>query len=117
MRAAAIGLLVGSGLLIASVGIWSEGNPVFAQRPVAHSDQRSVEAGQLIALLGSAGQGAQQVTIIDPELRVMGVYHIDPGSGEISLRSVRNFRWDLMMDEFNGLSPSPNEIRTLLEQR
>jgi hypothetical protein len=46
----------------------------------------------------------------------MSVYHID-GSGEISLRSVRAFHWDLMMDDFNGVSPSPREIRALVEPR
>jgi hypothetical protein len=47
----------------------------------------------------------------------MSVYHIDRQTGEIALRSVRNVAWDLQMEEFNGVSPSPREIRSLLEQR
>jgi hypothetical protein len=45
---------------------------------------------------------------------MMSVYGIDPATGEISLRSVRNVRWDLQMDEYNGTNPSPREIRSLL---
>jgi len=63
------------------------------------------------------GDTHQQITLIDPRQRVMCVYHIDRVSGEIALKSVRNIQWDLSMDEFNGQSPSPQEIRTLLQQR
>jgi hypothetical protein len=46
------------------------------------------------------------------------VYQVDPRSGAIALKSVRNIHWDLQMDEFNsGGNPSPKEIRSLLEQR
>jgi hypothetical protein len=55
--------------------------------------------------------------VIDAKLRVMGVYQIDGTSGEIALKSVRNFSWDLQMTEFNAASPLPREIRSLLEQR
>lgn len=53
--------------------------------------------------------------LVDPETRVMAVYHVD-ASGKVSLRSVRNLQWDLLIEEFNGGSPSPREIRTLLNQ-
>ncbi len=59
----------------------------------------------------------QQLTVIDPQTRVMSVYHIDVTSGAITLKSVRNIHWDLQMSEFNGVSPLPREIRALLEQR
>ena len=47
----------------------------------------------------------------------MAVYHIDTTTGEIVLKSVRNIHYDLKMIEFNGTSPLPREIRSLLEQR
>ncbi len=47
----------------------------------------------------------------------MSVYHVESATGEIALKSVRRFHWDLQMDEFNGDSPSPREIRALIEQR
>ena len=65
----------------------------------------------------SVGDHRQQLMVVDPELRVMSVYHVDGATGEIVLKSVRNIHWDLQMMEFNGTSPTPREIRTQLEQR
>ena len=59
----------------------------------------------------------EQLTLIDTNQRVVSVYHIDPSSGQITLKSVRDVNWDLRMTQFNGTSPLPNEIRTLLQQR
>jgi hypothetical protein len=67
------------------------------------------------AMVGDKGQ-VQQLTVIDPRMRVMSVYHLD-ASGGITLRSVRNITWDLQLREFNGVAPLPQEIRALLEQR
>ena len=56
--------------------------------------------------------------MIDVKNRTMSVYHIDRSSGsKIELKSVRNFHWDLLMEEFNGVSPLPREIRALIEQK
>jgi hypothetical protein len=73
----------------------------------------------LIALSfpGEEGNGAHMVAVVDPETRVMSVYHIDRASGGISLKSVRSVHWDLQMEEFNGARPTPNEIRSLIQRR
>jgi hypothetical protein len=47
----------------------------------------------------------------------MSVYHIEPKSGEIVLRAVRNVTWDMEMTVFNGTSPLPQEIRSQLQHR
>ena len=47
----------------------------------------------------------------------MSVYHIEQTTGTISLKSVRNIRADLQMDEFNTDSPLPREIRAILTKR
>jgi hypothetical protein len=85
----------------------------YAQRPAPASSGAS--AG-LIALTNACEHG-QQLTVVDPESRVLGVYHIDSTSGEIVLKSVRNIHWDLQMIEFNGTSPLPREIRSRLDNR
>ena len=46
----------------------------------------------------------------------MAVYHVDRATGKITLKSVRNVRWDLLLDEFNGTNPAPREIRALVGQ-
>jgi hypothetical protein len=61
--------------------------------------------------------GSEQLVVVDPNQRVMAVYQVDGARGELALTSVRNFRWDLQMDEFNGTSPSPREIRAMLDRR
>ena len=71
----------------------------------------------LITHYDSAGGGSPLLTVVDPTLHVVAVYSIAPGSGEITLRGVRNFHYDLQMDEFNGVSPTPGEIRSLLQRR
>jgi hypothetical protein len=113
MKAAVIGAIVGAGLLaVAWNGLLDDGR-AYAQRVP------SVESGagaELITLAAPLGENRQQLIIIDPRMRVVGVYHIDAATGEIALKSVRNFQWDLQLTEFNSVSPLPREIRPLLEQ-
>ncbi|MEX2186579.1 MAG: hypothetical protein WD875_07285 [Pirellulales bacterium] len=71
----------------------------------------------MLAFSATLAEDRQQITIIDPTTRVMSVYHIEPKSGEIVLRAVRNVTWDLEMTVFNGTSPLPQEIRSQLQQR
>jgi hypothetical protein len=56
----------------------------------------------------------QLLTVFDPETLTLCVYHVNSDSGEISLKSARNLTWDVQMVEFNGTSPLPQEIRSML---
>ena len=114
MRVAMLVVLVGAGLVMFGVGRTGD-RPVFAQRPGLEQVEIGAASQQLIALSSDAGP-SQQVTLIDPKTQVMGVYHIDRATGEIALKSVRKIRWDLLMEEFNATSPSPRDIRSLVEQ-
>jgi len=58
-----------------------------------------------------------RVIVIDPTLRVMGVYDINRDTGEIQPKSVRNFHADLQMLEFNSGAPSPADIQNSLERK
>ena len=113
MRIVVLGILLGSGLVIAAC---FQRDAAFAQRGPAEF-AKQLASDQIIALSMDLGEGTQQVTLVDPKSHVMAVYHIKRNSGEIALKSVRNFHWDLQMDEFNGESPFPREIRSLLQQR
>ena len=115
MRAMLWSLLVLVGFVAGGVVVGLSGALV-AQNPTGRQPLQSVPGDQLITLSLDLGQSGQQVTLIDTRQRVMGVYHIDRTSGEISLKCVRNTHWDLLMDEFNGASPSPREIRSLLQR-
>jgi hypothetical protein len=115
MRNAWLGLAAGV-LLTTLVGAgWVSSSTADAQRLT--SAPRSEMAAGLFALPSEVDDRHQQITLIDPVARTMVVYHIDKPSGEVTLRSVRNIHWDLQMDEFNGKTPLPREIRSLLERR
>jgi hypothetical protein len=117
MRAVAVGLVLGAIFALMAWGVSAWQSPALAQqRPVAapQMPERPAASGEIIALNFDAGGGRQHITLVDPRTHMMCVYAIDPASGEISLRSVRNVHWDMQMDEFNGTNPSPREIRSLL---
>lgn len=78
---------------------------------------QSVSGGELLAIASDASEGYQLLTLIDPKTRIISVYQIDRATGKIALRSVRNVHWDLQMEEYNSVNPSPREIRNLLQQR
>jgi hypothetical protein len=73
--------------------------------------------GPLIALTTLSPEGQQAVVLVDTQTRRLGSYHIDTKSGQVSLRCVRDIRWDLQMDEFNGTEPSPEQNKALLRSR
>ena len=112
MKNVVLGVLVGLGLVAAFVGSEVPAPEVFGQSAVGGVGT----AQNLIALVTNLDD-REQLTLIDPSTRVMGIYHIDRASGRVELKSVRDFGWDLQMLEFNGVSPLPGEIRALLEQR
>jgi hypothetical protein len=114
MRIAVVGASVVASLVLAMT--------VSALAPSVGLAQRAEPAGSkpdggLIALSVMVGEQRQQITVIDPQMHVMSVYHVDLTSGEVVLKSVRNIHWDLQMMEFNGTSPLPREIRALVEQK
>jgi hypothetical protein len=113
MRIAVLGASVLASLVSAALVAALAPNVGFAQRTASPP---MLGSGGLIALATAVGEQRQQVTIIDPATRVLGVYHIELSSGEVTLKSVRNLHWDLQMMEFNGTSPLPGEVRSILEQ-
>ena len=110
MKHAVVGVLLGLGTMLTLAGWLGPMERVYAQ-PSSHSTNQD-----LITLVSSDEDG-QQLMLIDPRMWVMAVYHIDRGSGGIVLKSVRNFRWDLQLLEFNGAQPLPKEIRSMVENR
>lgn len=113
MKAAVVGALLGTIITFVIVGVLPVGTPARAQtgagwQPGSTSD--------LITSTAPVAGNRQLVTVIDPKTRVLAVYMIDGTSGEITLKSVRAFQWDLQLAEFNGTSPLPREIRSLVEK-
>ncbi len=115
MRMVLLGGLIGAGLAIAAVGATPDRGELFDQRLAPH--QAAMSSGELIALSATVDDQHQLVTVIDPKLRSMSVYHVELASGDIELRCVRDIRWDLQLESFNGKGLLPKEIRSMLEPR
>jgi hypothetical protein len=113
MRTAMMGALLVAGLVFAVFVVLPDSGAVFAQRPAPGGLVQGADG--LLAFSETVDEQYQQVTLIDPERRVMAVYHVELETGKIALQSVRNFHWDLQMMEFNGENPLPQEIQSLLE--
>jgi hypothetical protein len=60
---------------------------------------------------------AEQLTLIDPVTRSVCVYHVEPASGKITLRSVRRLEWDLQLNAYNTADPQPLEVRSMVAPR
>src|SRR5436189_1962056 len=113
MRPAAIGLVLGAGLLSAAAAWFASGNSVLAQHVRASSQESDV-----IALHWTDdAKHHETVVLVDPQRKAMSVYQIDRASGAIALKSVRQCAWDLQMGAFNEIRPFAEEIRGMTNQR
>jgi len=59
--------------------------------------------------------GRRLLIVIDPATRHAAVYHVDPASGGLTLKSVRDISWDLAVDEFNAQEPRPAALKKMLD--
>lgn len=109
MRAKLISVLV---LVLAAWVGWANVPSAFVGAGPANSGVGS----ELITLTSPLGDFGQQLIVIDPKLRSLSVYHVSAATGELSLKSARNFHWDLQFSHFNNVGPTPQEIRSLIEQ-
>jgi hypothetical protein len=107
------GLMVCAGLVIAATAGRSSSEPAFG---AGGELSRLPSSGDLIAHVSGVEGQPQIVTVIDPRQKAIGVYHVDRTTGEITLKSVRNFTWDLQMVEFNSGQPLPQDIRSGLQR-
>lgn len=114
MRTVVLGTLVGAGMVMLAVSWFSQHDEALAQSPGPYWS--NTPGGELIAVATTVADKFQQLTVIDPKRQVMSVYHVELATGKIELCSVRNFQWDLQMTHLNGVSPLPQEIKSLLEQ-
>jgi len=114
MRKLALGLFVIASLLVTALAVLPD-RALFAQH-AGVATPVGPESG-LIALSAVIGDKYQQVTVIDPKQQVMSVYHVELSSGNVELRCVRNIHWDLQMMYFNGKSPLPQEILSMIQAK
>lgn len=111
MRSTLAGFAIGCVMVVLALAIGSHSNDAYADPQLRQfaSSREGIEVFQ--------SSDGQQLTLVDRHRQVMAVYAIDSKTNEIMMRSVRNFRWDLEMEVFNGTDPEPQQIRALVESR
>jgi hypothetical protein len=107
VRSSLIGVLIGAAVCV-FVAEPSFGQPASTER---ESQTSSAAAGTLITHVSAIEGQNLVVTVIDTSQHAMAVYHVDRTTGEITLKSVRNFTWDLQMKDFNTGKPLPQDVR------
>ncbi len=117
MRTVVLGLVVIAGLVIGAATAAPERHEGGRERGTLFQLQSTLANADMLAVSANVGDKYQQLTVIDPKLHVMSVYHIEFATGRIALRSVRTFHFDLQMKQFNGKDPLPEEIESLLAPR
>jgi hypothetical protein len=114
MKKVSLGLLVSAVLMAVAWEGLGQRSEAIAQHP-----QTPAATGDLVVFpitMADKAQG-QLLAVVEPKQQVMSVYRIDPVSGKIALKSVRNLHWDLEMTYYNNEAPLPQDIKTSLEQR
>jgi hypothetical protein len=97
---------------------WSQTGNSTEQIPGAMIPRNAAVASAQVASAGSSMMasvilynGFQQIAVVDTSKSTMAVYHIDPSSGDIQLKSVRKMDADFLLEEFNLSEPTPSTIR------
>jgi hypothetical protein len=110
MRAVLWSALAGAGLVLATVAGWSRYDAAYAESGSFYSGDGDV--GGIITHFTTTEGRPHSLVVLDQRRQVISVYHIDAGTGEITLKSVRNFAWDLQMIDFNSGDPLPQDVRS-----
>ncbi len=101
---------------IIATSVWMLGNAAsLSQAPRGYGLEgisESAAANDSLQIVSTMlPSGTQQIVVVEPAARTLAVYHVEPAQGKIQLKSVRNLVWDLRMENFNGQSPLPSELR------
>ena len=62
----------------------------------------SEDTGGLWVSTSQIETGLQMLLVVDPETKVLAVYHIETSNGKVSLRSTRALGYDLQIENFNA---------------
>lgn len=71
--------------------------------------------GPLWTLATPLDDGRQMLLVVDQQNRALAIYHVDPANGTMTLKSTRDIRWDLLVEDFNCQEPRPAALKKMLE--
>ena len=108
------------GLAVAAVGLGIVASGWYTDQPAAMAAPLMPAGGPTSGLITHVQEldgKLLRVIMIDPSQRVMGVYEITRDTGEIQIKSIRNFHADFQMLEYNSGTLSPADIQKTLERK
>ena len=113
-RGTKLGLIGG----IVALGVWL----ALDSSPHALAQGRSQAGGppadQSVTIIHlDAGDAGDHIVLVDAGTNTMCTYFVQRETGQILLRSVRNLTWDMQLEEYNPTTPSPKDIRAVIEGR
>ena len=73
-------------------------------------------AGEVIAVSAQITSDSYGVYLLNPKRGTIAVYQFQPKSRRLRLMAVRNYSYDVQLDEYNT-EPSPREIKQLVGQQ
>jgi hypothetical protein len=104
---------IGGSIVAAAVYCWS----ATAQQPSTTYPLPGAASHEHVTHFYDQPNGPTILTMVDPQTSALAVYHITRETGEIKLKSVRNFQLDLRLSNFNGGSPTPEEIQKMFDRQ
>jgi len=98
---------------------WAGGNGPTAR---AQGASPAAEANGTIAFASTpTGSGSQVLYLIDTKAQAFAVYRVEPtgprGSGTVKLEASRQYRYDLMLSEYNNLPPEASAVEAMVKQK
>jgi hypothetical protein len=108
MRTILWSALLGSGVVLAIMSGLNRFDAAHAQSESLYAGDR----GELLTHFAAHEGHLHLLVVVDTQKRVLAAYHVDAVTGEVKLKSVRNFAWDLQMIDYNTGEPLPQDIRS-----
>ena len=103
-------------LVLSAAGLWWGGSQAAAQRPGrGPASAGSPPGSPLWTMSTPLDDGRHLLLVLDQEQRAVAVYHLDPATGTLTLKSTRDIRWDLLVGDFNAQEPKPSALQKMLE--
>ena len=104
-----------AGLLLFMLGRNSTGSVL----PAAYGQNQPAFAGGggLFIVPGQFASNTFGCYLMDVDAQTLAAYQWFPGEKKMRLVAARSFRYDRMLGEFNTDSPSPPEVKALLDKQ
>src|SRR5882672_6611122 len=116
-RPLVIALYLNAGLLICIlVAMLSRGSSI-SVLPQAMAEAPPIAGGGGVYLMpGQLSPGVWGVYMMDIDAQTLMVYQYTPGDNLLKLKASRSFKYDRRLMNFNTGSPSPDEVKALVER-